>query len=131
MPLYTPQPIFTDNIGQLVSHEDLEIIRGNVAYAELLSYRMMPGFPSSGGNDTQTPGYYRGSGTFTLWFGSVRFRTGMTTLAVQGTSANTGSMTFKVYVNNALVASVAPGSTWQVTWAISGFDRWRGIRGTG
>ncbi len=121
MPIFTPSPIFTDNIGQLLSHEDLEIIRSNVGYAEMLSYRMMPGFPSSGGVDTGTPEWYRGSGTFTIWFGSVRFRTGMTTLAVQGTSANTGSMTFKVYVNNALVASVAPGATWQTTWTISGF----------
>jgi hypothetical protein len=120
MPIFTAAPIFNDNIGQLISHEDLEILRQNVGYAEMLSYRMMPGFPSSGGVDTGTPDYYRGSGTFTCWFGSVRFRTGMTTLAVQGTSANPGSMTFKVYVNNSLVASVAPGSTWQTTWAITG-----------
>lgn len=121
MPIYTPQPTFSDNVGQLLSHEDLEVLRSNIGYAELLSYRMMPGFPSSGGNDTQTPGYYRGSGTFTIWYGNMRFRTGMTTLAVQGTSANTGTMTFKVYVNGVLRITVAPVASWQGTWTISGF----------
>lgn len=121
MPIYTPQNIFVDSIGQLLSHEDLEVIRQNVAYAEILSYRMMPGFPSSGGLDTDTPGYYRSTGSFTIWYGNLRFKTGMTTLAVQGTSANTGSMTFQVLVNGSLRITVSPTATWQGTWTMSGF----------
>lgn len=121
MPIYVPAPVFTDNAGQLISHEDLEIIRQNVAYAELLSYRMMPGFPSSGGVDTRTPFNYPTDGDFSLWYGNLRYRTGMTTLAVQGTSSNAGTMTFKVYVNGVLRITVSPASTFQGTWTISGF----------
>lgn len=121
MPIYVPAPVFTDNVGQLLSHEDLAIIRQNAAYAELLSYRMMPGFPSSGGVDTRTPGFYPTDGDFTIWYGNLRFRTGLTTLAVQGTSANTGTMTFKVYVNGVLRITISPAATFQGTWTISGF----------
>src|SRR4029077_6007130 len=61
------------------------------------------------------------SGTFPIWYGNLRFKTGMTTLAVQGTSANTGSMTFKLYVNGTLRITVSPTATWNGTWTMSGF----------
>jgi hypothetical protein len=121
MPIYVSPPVFTDNTGQLVSHEDLQVLRQNVGYAELLSYRMMPGFPSSGGLETFTPGYYPANADITIWFGAVRFRSGMTTLAIQGTAANWGSMSFKVYVNGTLRITVSPASSWSGTWTMSGF----------
>jgi hypothetical protein len=120
VPIYTPAPIFVDNVGQLLSTEDLEIVRDNCAYAELLSFRTMPGFASSGGLDTRTPNYYPTSGTFAIWYGNIRFQTGLTTLTVVGGAANYGAATVRVYVNNTLRITITPGATFSGTWTIAG-----------
>jgi hypothetical protein len=119
--LYTDPNVFTDSIGQLLSHEDLDVIRDNVANVEALSYRMMPGFASSGGIETGTAGFYNSSNTVHIWYGNLRWFTGMTTLTVEGTATGYGSLSIKVYVNGVLRITIAPGATWSGTWAMSGF----------
>jgi hypothetical protein len=120
MPVFIPSPIFVDNVGQLLSYEDLEIVRSNCAYCELLSFRTMPGFASSGGLDSRTPNYYPSSGTFTLWYGNIRFQTGLTTLTLEGTAANVGTASIRLYVNGVLRITATPASSFSGTWTIAG-----------
>ena len=118
---FTVSPVFSDNIGQMLSSEDLSLLRGNALYAEMLSYRTMPGFASSGSVDTRTPNYYPNDGTYPLGFGNLQFRTGMTTLTVTGTSANPGSMTFQVLVDGNLRITISPVANWSGTWTFAGY----------
>jgi hypothetical protein len=118
--VFLPAPVFRDNVGQLLSHEDLDILRDNAAYCDILSLRLMPGFVSSGGPDSRTPGFYPTSGTFPLWYGNIRFRTGLTTLTIEGNAANWGSVTIRLYVNNTLRITCTPAASFSGTWAITG-----------
>lgn len=118
--IFTPAPVFRDNVGQLLSHEDLDVLRDNAAYCDILASRPMPGFVSSGGPDSRTPGYYPTSGTFTLWFGNIRYRTGLTTLTIEGAAANWGSVTIRVYVNGTLRITITPSASFSGTWTIAG-----------
>lgn len=122
MTLYSQPPVFTDNIGQLLSREDLQIIRDNVAYIEGLSYRSpMPGSPSSGGIETGTAGFYPSRNSVSIWFGNLRFQTGLTTLHIEGTATGFGSAQIKVYVNGVLRITITPSANWSGTWTMSGF----------
>lgn len=122
MTLYNTAITFTDNVGQLVSREDFTVVRDNVAYIEALSYRSpMPGFPSSGGVETGTPGSYNSNSSDPIWFGNLRFQSGLTTLTIEGTAVGYGSALIKVYVDNVLRMTITPGATWSGTWAMSGF----------
>jgi hypothetical protein len=54
-----------------------------------------------------------------MWWGSIIWRTGMTSLVITGAATSFGSTTLKVYVNGVLKATVTPSASWSTTISIS------------
>lgn len=125
MSAYVTPPTFRDNVGQLVSQADLEIIRHNVGLAELYTYRWSEMLANSGGIETAyTINYYESnSGDVDLaWDGYLMVKLGMTTLTIEGRSANVGSSVFALRINGVHKQNWTPGtSSWTITQSLSGY----------
>jgi len=117
-----PVPTFYDSVGMILSAADLRAIRRNAAIVDGLSYRQMPCFDSSAGLDTYTVGYYPSSPPFRIWNGYFRFRSGMTTLTIEGSATPAGSETIKVFLNGSgtAAATITPTSSFTQNITISG-----------
>lgn len=119
--MFTTQPIFHDNVSQILSAGDLDILRNNAALIDQLSYRQTYGFDSSSGGGTPTPGAYPNSPPFRIWKGYIRFRSGMTTLTITGRVNFAATVSLKVYVNGVLGATISsPQTSFTQTITISG-----------
>lgn len=89
----------------MLSASDLNQIREACRLVDGWSYRIDPAFDSSAGLDTNAPGYFSTSTPLRIWWGAVLFRTGCTTLTVEGRGALTGSESLKVYINGSDVTT--------------------------
>lgn len=125
MTAFRSAPIFYDNVDQLLSAADLNRLRANVGIVEGLSYREVEAFDSAGALDTFAPGQYTLGGPQTnirLWKGGLRFRAGMTTLALRGTAANAGATTIRVIFNGGTSSTtISPTATWSLDVPLSGY----------
>jgi hypothetical protein len=126
MGAYITPPVFHDNVGQLVSQADLEILRHNVSLAEVCTWRWSEMFASSGGVETGISlRNYGGQDNDVrlVWPGYLMIKAGMTTLTIEGRSANVGSSVFALYLDGTFKQSWTPGtSSWTRTQSLSGYS---------
>jgi len=115
-------PTFYDGVNMIESAPALRALRRNAALVDGLSYRQMPCFDSSAGLDTYTPGYYPASGPFRDWNGYFRFRSGMTTLTIEGSADLQDTEVIKVYLNGSGTSSlsIVPADPFSEDITISG-----------
>lgn len=130
MTLLTDIAPFVNDVGQVISAQDLIALRDNVATIDSLTYRRMPCFDSSGPNFDNTPGFYADSGNpfgyWRVWKGAVRWQTGVTTLNVNGfTKRSTGgSETLTIYANGvsqAVITTSVAGAAFSSTTTFTGY----------
>lgn len=111
-------PLFFENVSQPLSAIELNVLRTNAGVVDMLSYRRMNAFDSSGDIQTDsTPGNYTTkipayATNIRIWKGYLHILSGMTTLTLLGSAGNVGSTSIKVYVNGAEAATISPTSTW-------------------
>lgn len=124
MSAYVTPPVFKDNVGQLVSQADLDILRHNVGLAEHYTWRWSELLANSGGIETAFTlhNYLTTSGDVSIaWDGYLMMKAGMTTLTVEGRTAAVGSSVFSLWIENTKVQQWIPGtSSWTITQALSG-----------
>jgi hypothetical protein len=84
------------------------------------SYRRLAAFDAAAGADTAAWNLHTAD-DFRLWWGGLRWQTGMTTLWVTGFAASWGSATIKVYLNGSGTASatITPAAAWSGSVSIS------------
>lgn len=125
MSAYVQPPIFRDNVGQLISAADLDILRHNVGLAEAYTWRWSEVLANSGGVETAyTIGNYESeTGDVDLaWDGYLLIKSGMTTLTIEGRTAGVGNSVFSLRLNGAQVQTWAPGAaSWAITQSLSGY----------
>lgn len=127
MSAYHTPPIFTDNVGQLVSAADLDILRHNVGLAEHYTWRWSECLANSGGVETAFTihNYTNDEGeTQIAWDGYLMVKAGMTTVTVEGRSLSVGTSVFSLWLNTTKVVEWTPGNsaaTWTKTAALSGY----------
>lgn len=107
-----------DNVGLILSASDYNQIRRNTIFLDRLSFRRHPCIDSTAGADTGAADLHT-AGDFRLWWGSLRYRTGMTDLVVAGNALSPGPAELKVYVNGVDKATITPTSSWTETIDIS------------
>ena len=78
---------------------DLNQVREAARLIDGWSYRNEPALDSSSGLDTGAPGYYSGNSPLRIWWGAVLFKTGCTTLTIEGRGSQTNAESLKVYIN--------------------------------
>lgn len=113
-----PAPFAT---GQVLSGYLLNQLRAAAIQVDALSFRQHPAFDSLGGADTASVDLHT-AGDYRLWWGALRYRTGMTSLVLEGISASyTSGTTIKLYINGGATAAltISAASTWTGTLDIS------------
>lgn len=126
MSAYITPPNFDDNVGQLVSQADLEILRHNASLAEQATWRVSEPFANSGGVETAyTLQYYESEtgDTDIAWDGYLMVKAGMTTLTVEARTAGVGSSKFSLWIENVKKQEWTPGtSSWSITQSLAGYS---------
>lgn len=98
MAAWSTLPIFYPSAGQVLSASDLNQIREAARLVDAWTYRNEPALDSTAGLDTGAPLYFPTSTPLRIWWGAVLFKTGCTTLTIEGRGALTGSEVLRVYV---------------------------------
>lgn len=124
-------PLWYSGAGQYESATDLNHVRRAVRMIDAWTYRNEPALDSSTGLDTNTPGYYDNSDPLRIWWGAALFRTGVTSITIEGYARQYGSEVFKVWVgggetsrSGTLAGTITPPATlttFSSTFSISGF----------
>ncbi len=99
MAIWATLPTFYDSAGQLDSATDFNLMREAAGLIDRWTYRVDPVFDSTTGVDTNTPGYFSTVTPLRIWWGAVRFQTGLTTLTVEMKGQLTNAESIKVYWN--------------------------------
>src|SRR3954471_19789986 len=113
-------PSFQDNIGQILSAEDLHIMRQNAILMDALSFRNPPCFDMSAGRDTGTQGAWPDDMPFRVWHGFLRFQTGMTSVVVTGRTTGAATLNLRIQVDGITVNLASPQTGFTSTIDISG-----------
>lgn len=132
MASWTTLPIFYPSAGQVLSASDLNQVREAARLIDAFTYRNEPALDSSAGLDTGAPLYYPTTSPLRVFWGAVLFRTGCTTLTIEGRGALTGSEVLRVYINGSDVSTsgtlagtiTIPGTfgAFSGAYAVSGAD---------
>lgn len=107
-----------DDVGLILSASDYNQIRKNTIFLDRISFRQHPCMDSTAGADTGAANLHT-DGDFRLWWGSLRYRAGLTDLVVAGAASSPGPAELKVYVNGVDKATITPTSSWSETIDIS------------
>lgn len=110
---------FVDDVDQIPGAADLNALIRAVITLDGLSYRPHPAFESSASADTGSYNEHA-SGDIRLWWGGLRYRTGMTTLTCEGSASGTTALSsISVLLNGVAAASISPSSSWSGSVDIS------------
>lgn len=116
MPTIDLPPAFVNNVNMPLSATSLNMLRDAAIALDGWSYRRMSAF------DGNSNGYVsHAAGDFRIWWGALRWQTGMTTLWLDGFASGWGSATLKVYLNGSgtAAATIALGASWVTSVDIS------------
>lgn len=114
---YETPPIF--RTGAFLAAHELNVLRGNAIVLDQLSQRIEAAFDSTGAYGDQVSYNLHPLGDFLLWRGGLRWRTGHTTLTLEGTAASFGSTDLLITVNGVLKDTVAAATNWSSSFSIA------------
>jgi hypothetical protein len=117
MPVLSLPAFFVDDVNTPISAADLNMHRDAAIQLDGLSQRVVGCFDGAAPSAAS-----HAAGDYRVWWGALRFQTGMTTLTLLGTSANFGSATLKAYLDGSGTASatITPSASWSQNITLSG-----------
>jgi hypothetical protein len=120
MPSLDLPTTFVNNVNMPLSATALNMLRDAAIALDGWSYRRLAAF------DGNSNGFVsHAAGDFRVWWGALRWQTGMTTLWLDGFASGYGSATLKVYLDGSgtAAATITLGTSWSTSIDISsGYD---------
>lgn len=120
MPTLDLPAAFVNNVNMPLSATALNMLRDAAIALDGWSYRRLAAF------DGNSNGFVsHAAGDFRVWWGALRYQTGMTTLWLDGFASGYGSATLKVYLDGSGTAAltITLGTSWSDSIDIStGYD---------
>lgn len=107
------------NDATFLSAGDLELFREAAVRLDGLSYRSVPCFESTASDESGTPGENTADNGVRMWWGTLEYADGMTTLTWAGVLTKADTERLDLYLNGTLADTVSTSSTFSRTVSIA------------